>query len=107
MFIRCNNPLLPSNLGLTGAYIDSGSAANPLLLPPYLLSGGGLFGPEFDRAVGNGGNAQSRLEDSSSGEGGARCIGAVALLDGMGRVKGDRGVDGEILRDGEALTGVN
>ena len=52
--------------------------------------------------VGKGGNAQSKFEDRISGEGGPLCMGAVALR--KGRPNGDRG---DILRDGDALTGVN
>lgn len=58
--------------------------------------------------VGNGGKAQSRFEERGSGEGGARYIGAVALRSGL--AKGDRrpsAWNGDALRDGEALIGVN
>ena len=59
--------------------------------------------------MGKGGNAQSRFDERSSGDGSPRGIGAVALRKGL--PKGDRdpsfGVIGEILRDGEELTGVS
>lgn len=56
---------------------------------------------------GNRGNALSRFDERSSGDGGGRCTGAVALRNGLR--KGDLcpSLIGDTLRDGEALTGVN
>jgi len=90
VFILCNSPPLVAVLGLSGAY-ESGSAYS-LFLSPYPPSVSFLVGV-FGRLVGKGGKAQSRFEESISGEGGARCKGAVALL--RGRPKGDLGIAGE------------
>ncbi len=61
--------------------------------------------------MGNGGNAQSRLDEGASGEGRAPLKGAVELRKGKGLPNGDLlsplGVLGEALREGDALTGVN
>lgn len=56
---------------------------------------------------GKGGNALSRFDEKSSGDGGGRCTGAVALRKGL--INGDLcpSLMGDKLRDGEALTGVN
>lgn len=58
--------------------------------------------------MGKGGKAQSRLEESGSGDGGLR-KGPVPLR--IGLPNGDRrpslGVNGDTLRDGDELAGVN
>jgi hypothetical protein len=50
----------------------------------------------------------SRFDDKTSGDGG-RCIGSVALRNGL--ANGDRdpslGVRGDMLREGDKLTGVS
>jgi hypothetical protein len=61
--------------------------------------------------MGNGGNAQSRLDEGASGEGRTPFKGAVELRKSKGLPSGDflppLGVLGEVLREGDALTGVN
>lgn len=105
VFIRCSRPPEVAVRGLTGAYLGSASANFPI--PPYPP-------PVFDRIgafcfVGKGGNAQSRFEESGSGDGVLRIIGAVPLR--IGRPKGDWrpsfGVIGDALLDGDKLTGVS
>lgn len=107
VFILCRRPPLVAVLGLTGAYIGSGSAYLSSPMPPYAPASLGLLFAGF--TVGNGGNAQSRFDERSCGEGGPRNIGAVALRRGL--PNGDRdpsfGVKGEMLREGEELTGVS
>jgi len=107
VFILCKRPPLVAVLGLIGAYIGS-MAAGFIANPPLLFS---CWRCGFEVAgfvVGKGGNAQSRFEESSSGDGG-RFTGAVLLR--IGFPKGDRGgpslgVMGETLREG-VLAGVN
>lgn len=59
--------------------------------------------------VGNGGKAQSRLDESGSGDGRPCGIGAVTLRRGLPNGDCDLsfGVKGETLRDGEELAGVS
>jgi hypothetical protein len=109
VFILCRSPPVVALLGLTGAYIGSGSVYCGVPILPYPLSCCGPLGLVAVFAGGNGGNAQSRFNERSSGEGGTRSIGAVALR--VGLPNDDRrpslGVIGDALRDGEALTGVS
>lgn len=101
-FIRCKTPL--PLLGLAGTCIRSPSLYRVLLECPSFCAA--RFCLSF--AVGNRGKAESRLEDSISGDGGPRGIGIVALRDGpLGLPKGDRGVIGEALLEGDRLAGVS
>lgn len=102
VFILCKSPPLFNGLGLAGAYIGSPSYLG-MPKPPYPLDCGGRLCAVFE--VGNGGKGESRFEDNGSGDGGL-CMGAVALR--IGFPNGDcRPYPGDILLDGEALTGVS
>lgn len=75
--------------------------------PPYPDPTGGFAWEAL--AVGNGGKAQSKFEDSTSGEGGALNKGAVFVRErpGLANGFGERRPSPGLIGDCDALTGVN